>query len=311
MRLRKCVVPAAAVLALAPLARGEDTTLEFTARDFRGSITSTPPYTAVPGGHPHFEIFSAISFPFRVPPGYNVFQGNNLEPGIVANTIGADRNPVWVGGSNAALFPTTKTEIVGDNLAIDPDDADNAARFNQWYNDAPGVNLTGTIELVLSRPGDTGNFVYENLSFFPLDSGAFTGFGNEGRTHNYHFTLEFHDMFTYQTGQEFTFIGDDDVWVFINDQLVIDLGGVHSTQTGTIDLDTLGLTPGEDYAFDFFFAERNTQLSTFRIETGILLGDAEAPPPEPNPIPLPAAAWMSLSVLSALGVGSRLRRRRA
>ena len=72
-------------------------------------------------------------------------------------------------------------------------------------------------------------------------------------------------------GQIFKFVGDDDVWVFINDQLVIDLGGVHAARTQYVDLSRLGLVDGETYALDFFFAERHRAQSNFRIVTNLEL----------------------------------------
>jgi fibro-slime domain-containing protein len=38
-------------------------------------------------------------------------------------------------------------------------------------------------------------------------------------------------------GEQFTFIGDDDVWIFINGRLATDLGGLHTEVGGVIDLD--------------------------------------------------------------------------
>ena len=55
---------------------------------------------------------------------------------------------------------------------------------------------------------------------------------------------------------------------------MIDLGGVHTSEEDSVDLDAraseLGLTIGGEYPLDFFFAERHTEESNFRIDTSIV-----------------------------------------
>lgn len=89
--------------------------------------------------------------------------------------------------------------------------------------------------------------------------------------HNYSFTMKIAANFKYVKGQYFEFRGDDDVWVYINNKLVVDLGGVHEPTEGAVNLDTLNLVEGEEYPFNVFFSERNAIGSNFRMRTSINL----------------------------------------
>ena len=184
-----------------------------------------------------------------------------LDTGAVMTALGVDGKPEY----NAA----------GAGVAFHGE-----AAFDQWYNDVPGVNLSGALPhyITLDNGGSGDIYSFTNNSFFPIDNKLL---GNEGRNHNYHFTFEISTAFTYQGGETFTFTGDDDLWVFIDDTLVIDLGGVHGSATQSVDLDTLGLTVGNDYDFDLFFAERHMTQSNFSIETSILL-ESHQVIPEPS-----------------------------
>ena len=87
--------------------------------------------------------------------------------------------------------------------------------------------------------------------------------------HNYGFAMKIQAEFVYVKGQYFEFNGDDDVWVFINNQLVVDIGGQHRKVMRSVNLDDLGLTPGETYPFHIFYAERKRTQSNFMMRTSI------------------------------------------
>ena len=83
-------------------------------------------------------------------------------------------------------------------------------------------------------------------------------------------------LFTYKGGEYFNFRGDDDVFVFIDHQLVINLGGIHDPELAQVNVDTLGLTLGQTYPLDFFSAERHVVGSNILFETTLNL----QPPPQ-------------------------------
>ncbi|HET6150124.1 MAG TPA: fibro-slime domain-containing protein [Polyangia bacterium] len=171
--------------------------------------------------------------------------------GIVATTLATDSKPLYAGASAGTVTTTGK------------------ANFDQWYRDIDGVNIHIDVSVPLTAdPARAGVFVYDNDAFFPIDK---MGWPDPYADHNHDFTAEMHFTFPYRGGEVFNFRGDDDVFVFINGRLAIDLGGIHIAEMGRVDLDTraaeLGIAPGNTYEMAVFYADRHCCDSTFHIET--------------------------------------------
>lgn len=213
-------------------------TLDGTVRDFRGY--DLPPTGDLPRGHIDFE------------------NANGAETGIVAAQLGPDGLPVYA--KHGVSSATTHGQ----------------AAFDQWFRDTPGINLASPLRLTLTATGD-GRYALANPRFFPVDEAGFVAAGQEprrndsnGTPRNFSFTTEVHGDLLYRPGDVVRFTGDDDVWVFVNGRLAIDLGGVHGPASATVDLDqraaALGIVPGRTYALDVFHAERHTSLSSYQLE---------------------------------------------
>jgi fibro-slime domain-containing protein len=128
-----------------------------------------------------------------------------------------------------------------------------------------------------------GAYVFDSAGdgFYPIDGRGFLAAParedtaladpvvNDGLPHNFGFTTEIRYFFQYRGGESLAFSGDDDLWVFINQRLALDVGGLHTRVARTLDLDTsataLGLTQGGLYSIAFFHAERHSAGSNFRL----------------------------------------------
>ena len=94
---------------------------------------------------------------------------------------------------------------------------------------------------------------------------------------DYNFTLECHGTFTYYADKDlfFEFDGDDDVYLYVNNTCVLDLGGAHRATNQLVKINDyvskgiLNLEENTEYPFDFYFMERHGTGSNLRIQTNM------------------------------------------
>ena len=96
---------------------------------------------------------------------------------------------------------------------------------------------------------------------------------NAGR--NQHFCMESHATFRYKKNLKFSFRGDDDIWIFINNKLAVDIGGTHLPAPGFVDVDKFlaedNPIVGDSYPIDIYFCDRRTTMSNIHIKTNMFI----------------------------------------
>lgn len=201
-------------------------------------------------------------------------------------------NPMGMAGQTGhkgMVQPVLTAPTYKPVLTTDPSvNTTNAKQLGTWFNTITfpnGQKNDTCIDLILTKSYD-GKWTFDSDKlggFFPIDN--FNNPNNikysdnleaaKGKMHNFHFTMEMHMQFVYNEGQnlQFAFCGDDDVWIFINNRLAIDLGGLNNRAKDTLWLDkkksALQIVDGQVYNMDIFFAERNPVGSNLLVQTNM------------------------------------------
>jgi fibro-slime domain-containing protein len=219
-----------------------------------------------------------ISFPIETMqhPDFETFNGVNVTAHLVDVMLGSDGKPVYTGRCDPARQPYPNSFPRSGPCPYNQQTT-TADNFAQWYRDVPNVNVTKVGAMTLMRDA-SGAYSINNAAFFPWDDDphSWVGQGAEQTSagHDYGFTSEIRTYFEYvpneQNPQTLVFSGDDDVWVFINHRLAVDIGGVHEEQSRSIALDqssaeALQLEAGKIYEIALFQAERRSLGSNFNL----------------------------------------------
>ena len=136
---------------------------------------------------------------------------------------------------------------------------------NFWPMD-PAAGRTDALWGQHGNPGSFQGFV-ENNNYGWSDLAANFPGSDDGRAHNWFFGMNFAISFNltadYEGPLEYYFFGDDDLWVFLDGQLVCDIGGVHSSIGEFVNLrDYLPVGSSGQHTLSFFYTERGASGST-------------------------------------------------
>ena len=138
---------------------------------------------------------------------------------------------------------------------------------NFWPMDA-AAGRTDALWGTYGNPGEFQGFAEGGSPTYGWTSNASNfPYGDDGRAHNWFFGMNFALSFSltedYEGPLEYYFFGDDDLWVFLDNRLICDIGGVHSSIGEYVNLrDYLPVGSSGQHTLSFFYTERGDTGST-------------------------------------------------
>ena len=165
-----------------------------------------------------------------------------------------------------------------------------ASGFSRWFSAEDGKSKSYAGTIALNYDADTASFSYESESFYPLNEIAIPAesVNEDGNNHLFTLNLGVPVQILMDGKEEFAITADDDTWVYIGSELVIDMGGVHNATTGRLKIlengEVYTAINEEDFAYSgvrvyrdsgtvvrIFHADRNSSESVFKIKFSNML----------------------------------------
>lgn len=217
---------------------------------------------------------------------YNAWTGSaNPYSNIMKKTLGKDSYPVLNKGneeSSSYLFSTdsgTGKTVYSDANYLFKKDADgyyeydsakNFAQFDEKTKHFTVYKVPGSSTNAINLQKDSGNKPHG--SFFPfntLGDSIYKGIHEiSGNSPDFHFGMTMSAKFIQPkdgkingNNMVFEFSGDDDVWVYIDGVLVLDIGGIHNAASGSINFANGNVTVGNNNNLNLrkLFADANEE----------------------------------------------------
>ena len=182
-----------------------------------------------------------------------------------------------VGGTPAAYGKTATVATYDKDTSYKNIEIDTSLIFTYVANSDGQYQITSANYFPLNGKGFGIDPNTKNWDYFHFNNGLVWNADYINPTtfpNNYSFSMHLNRKFILRAGLTFNFKGDDDVWVFINGHLVLDLGGMHNNTTGGFNLDNwfapLHLQLGQPATIDVFYCERQATGSNIQITTNLL-----------------------------------------
>lgn len=204
------------------------------------------------------------------------YYNKRLEQGLVASELNEKYLPIAKGG-----------KLTSNRGLTD---------MSRWFSEVEGKSKSYIGVIKLDYDSDRATFKFYKNEFYPLDK---VEFGNDEEVnddgHNHLFTMNFSVPFTVllSGNESFTITADDDTFVYVGNELAVDMGGIHDVMTGSLVIKETGeiysavngtdlaysgikVNNGEGSVVRIFHADRNEENSVFKVEfSGMNLGVVE------------------------------------